>query len=52
MYATGADGMHGKTVWDPHVFIAIDKNGIVSIVTHRSGNGHRHSHQPADDRGR
>ena len=39
IYATGADGMHGKTVWDPHVFIAIDKNGIVSIVTHRSEMG-------------
>ena len=31
--------MHGGVVSDPHVFIAIDKSGIVSIVTHRSEMG-------------
>jgi isoquinoline 1-oxidoreductase subunit beta len=38
-YETGAAGMHGGVVSDPHVFIAIDKNGIVNIVTHRSEMG-------------
>ena len=38
-YETGASGMHGGVVSDPHIFIAIDKNGIVSIVTHRSEMG-------------
>ncbi len=38
-YPTGAEGMPDKTVNDPHVFIAIDKNGDVKIVTHRSEMG-------------
>jgi isoquinoline 1-oxidoreductase beta subunit len=38
-YETGAAAMHGGVVSDPHVFIAIDKSGIVSIVTHRSEMG-------------
>ena len=38
-YETGAAAMHGGVVSDPHVFIAIDANGIVSIVTHRSEMG-------------
>ncbi len=38
-YETGAADMHGGVVSDPHVFIAIDKSGIVSIVTHRSEMG-------------
>ena len=35
-YDTGAGGMPGGVVWDPHVFVAIDPSGMVSIVTHRS----------------
>jgi len=44
-YDTGAGGMPGGVVWDPHVFVAIDPSGIVSIVTHRSemGTGSRTS---------
>jgi len=44
-YKTGAEGMPGGVVWDPHVFVAIDPSGIVSIVTHRSemGTGSRTS---------
>ena len=44
-YKTGADGMPGGVVWDPHVFVAIDPDGTVSIVTHRSemGTGSRTS---------
>ncbi len=38
-YETGAAGMHGGVVSDPHVFIAIDEKGTVSIVTHRSEMG-------------
>jgi len=38
-YETGAADMHGGVVSDPHVFIAIDKSGTVSIVTHRSEMG-------------
>ena len=38
-YETGAAAMHGGVVSDPHVFIAIDKSGVVSIVTHRSEMG-------------
>ncbi len=38
-YPTGADGMPNKTVNDPHVFVAIDPDGTVSIVTHRSEMG-------------
>ena len=45
MYKTGADGMPGGAVWDPHVFVAIAPDGTVSIVTHRSemGTGSRTS---------
>jgi isoquinoline 1-oxidoreductase beta subunit len=44
-YNTGAGGMPGGVVWDPHVFVAIDPSGIVTIVTHRSemGTGSRTS---------
>ena len=44
-YKTGADGMPGGVVWDPHVFVSIEPSGIVSIVTHRSemGTGSRTS---------
>jgi isoquinoline 1-oxidoreductase beta subunit len=44
-YKTGADGMPGGTVWDPHVFVSIAPDGTVTIVTHRSemGTGSRTS---------
>jgi isoquinoline 1-oxidoreductase subunit beta len=44
-WKTGADGMPGGAVWDPHVFVSIDPSGIVTIVTHRSemGTGSRTS---------
>jgi isoquinoline 1-oxidoreductase subunit beta len=44
-YKTGADGMPGGTVWDPHVYVSIDPNGTVTIVTNRSemGQGSRTS---------
>ncbi|MEO7321815.1 MAG: molybdopterin cofactor-binding domain-containing protein, partial [Burkholderiales bacterium] len=44
-YKTGAGGMPGGTVWDPHVYVSIDPSGIVTIVTHRSemGTGSRTS---------
>src|SRR5438874_13733717 len=44
-YATGAGAMPHGTVNDPHVFIAIDDKGIVSIVAHRAemGTGSRTS---------
>jgi isoquinoline 1-oxidoreductase beta subunit len=35
----GADGMPNGTVSDPRVFVSIDKDGIVSIVCHRSEMG-------------
>ncbi|WP_439543562.1 molybdopterin cofactor-binding domain-containing protein [Hyphomicrobium sp.] len=38
-YPTGAEGMSDKTVNDPHIFIAIDKSGDVTIVTHRAEMG-------------
>ncbi|MEQ1651664.1 MAG: molybdopterin cofactor-binding domain-containing protein [Hyphomicrobium sp.] len=38
-YPTGADGMPHKTVADPNVFIAIDADGAVKIVTHRAEMG-------------
>ena len=38
-YPTGADGMPHKTVADPNVFIAIDPDGTVTIVTHRAEMG-------------
>ncbi|MEO8037714.1 MAG: molybdopterin cofactor-binding domain-containing protein, partial [Betaproteobacteria bacterium] len=44
-YNTGAGGMPGGVVWDPHVFVAIAPDGTVTIVTHRSemGTGSRTS---------
>src|SRR5689334_753363 len=44
-YKTGAEGMPGGTVYDPHVFVSIAKDGTVTIVTHRSemGTGSRTS---------
>jgi isoquinoline 1-oxidoreductase beta subunit len=44
-YATGAGDMPHGTVNDPHVFIAIDDKGIVTIIAHRSemGTGSRTS---------
>ena len=44
-YETGAGGMPGGVVWDPHVFVSIDSSGTVTIVTHRSemGTGSRTS---------
>lgn len=38
-YPTGGDDMPHKTVADPNVFIAIDKDGAVTIVTHRAEMG-------------
>ena len=40
-YATGADKMPHGVVTDPHIFVSIDKDGIVTIVAHRAemGNG-------------
>lgn len=38
-YKTGADGMPGGAVWDPHVFVSISPDGTVTIVTHRSEMG-------------
>ena len=40
-YATGADKMPHGVVTNPHVFVSIDKDGIVTIVAHRAemGNG-------------
>ncbi len=42
---TGAGKMDGGTVNDPHVYIAIDPSGIVTIVTNRCemGTGNRTS---------
>jgi isoquinoline 1-oxidoreductase subunit beta len=44
-YETGAGGMPGGTVYDPHVFVSIAPDGTVTIVTHRSemGTGSRTS---------
>lgn len=44
-YKTGADGMPGGTVYDPHVYVAIAPDGTVTIVAHRSemGTGSRTS---------
>ena len=44
-YKTGAGGMPGGAVWDPHVFVSIATDGTVTIVTHRSemGTGSRTS---------
>jgi isoquinoline 1-oxidoreductase subunit beta len=38
-WATGAGAMPGGTVNDPHVYIAIDPSGLVTIVTNRSEMG-------------
>lgn len=38
-YPTGAEGMANKTVVDPHVFVAIDSDGTVTLVSHRSEMG-------------
>jgi isoquinoline 1-oxidoreductase subunit beta len=38
-YATGADQMPHGVVTNPHIFVAIDKSGIVSIVAHRAEMG-------------
>lgn len=38
-YPTGADGMPNKTVADPRIFIAIDPDGTVTIVSHRAEMG-------------
>jgi len=40
-YATGADKMPHGVVTNPHVFVSIDKDGIVSIIASRAemGNG-------------
>jgi isoquinoline 1-oxidoreductase beta subunit len=44
-YKTGATGMPGGVVWDPHVFVSLASDGTVTIVTHRSemGTGSRTS---------
>jgi isoquinoline 1-oxidoreductase beta subunit len=38
-YPTGADKMPHGTVSDPHVFVAIDRDGTVTIVAHRAEMG-------------
>lgn len=38
-YPTGAAGMPRGVVNDPHIFVAIDADGIVTIVAHRSEMG-------------
>lgn len=38
-YPTGAEGMPNKTVVDPQVFVAIDPDGTVTLITHRSEMG-------------
>jgi isoquinoline 1-oxidoreductase subunit beta len=38
-YATGAEKMPGGVVSDPHVFVAIDPSGIVTIIAHRAEMG-------------
>jgi isoquinoline 1-oxidoreductase beta subunit len=44
-YATGADKMPHGVVSDPHVFVSIDPDGIVTIIAHRAemGTGSRTS---------
>ncbi len=44
-YPTGAEGMPHKTVTDPLIFVAIDSDGGVTLVAHRSemGTGSRTS---------
>jgi isoquinoline 1-oxidoreductase beta subunit len=38
-YPTGAAGMPRGVINDPHVFVAIDADGVVTIVAHRSEMG-------------
>ncbi len=38
-YATGAEKMPHGVVTNPHIFVSIDKNGIVTIVAHRAEMG-------------
>jgi isoquinoline 1-oxidoreductase beta subunit len=38
-YATGAEKMPHGVVTNPHIFVSIDKDGIVSIVAHRAEMG-------------
>src|SRR5277367_718848 len=38
-WATGAGAMPGGTVNDPHVYISIDRSGLVTIITNRSEMG-------------
>ncbi len=38
-YATGADKMAHGVVTNPHIFVSIDKDGIVHIVAHRAEMG-------------
>jgi isoquinoline 1-oxidoreductase beta subunit len=38
-WATGAGKMPGGTVNDPHIFVAIDPSGLVTILTNRSEMG-------------
>jgi isoquinoline 1-oxidoreductase subunit beta len=38
-YATGAEKMPHGVVTNPHVFVSIDKDGIVTIVAHRAEMG-------------
>src|SRR5271170_6739567 len=44
-YATGAAKMAGGVVTDPHIFVAIDPSGTVTIIAHRAemGTGSRTS---------
>jgi isoquinoline 1-oxidoreductase beta subunit len=44
-YATGADKMPHGVITDPHVFVSIEPNGLVSIIAHRAemGTGSRTS---------
>ena len=38
-YATGAAKMSGGVVSDPHVFISIDPDGLVTVIAHRAEMG-------------
>jgi len=38
-YATGASAMPNGVVSDPHIFVAVDRDGIVRIVAHRAEMG-------------
>ncbi len=39
VYPTGADGMPNATVVDPQVFVSIDADGTVTLVSHRAEMG-------------